>query len=102
MLSLSLFEPYHKMASTSSAPPTTMLAGTVESILTPGTNPGLVRAMNVTFGALFVVLSGMVWLTGANGHVIVLLLLSMFSFGSITWYASLVRICGKNDARAGN
>ncbi len=62
-----------------------ILDDVVTSITAPGTNRGLIIAMNTSFGALFIVLGGMVWLTGGNKHVLVLLGLSMASLGSMTW-----------------
>lgn len=63
-----------------------ILSEVVSSIWTPGTNSGLIKAMNYSFYALFVTLFGMVLLTGGNIHVCALLTLSIGLFASIKWY----------------
>ena len=60
----------------------------VESIWTPGTNTGLIKAMNASFYALFATLLIMLFLTSGNGHVWALLGLSLGLFASIKWCVS--------------
>ncbi|GAA6004405.1 hypothetical protein JCM10207_000712 [Rhodosporidiobolus poonsookiae] len=72
-----------------------MLADVVSSVFTPGTNPGLVRAMNYSFYALFVTLAGMLALTGGSVHVLALLVLSVALFASIRWF--LVQIAEEEE-----
>lgn len=67
-------------------PQPSVLTDVVSSIMEPGTNRGLIVAMNASFAGLFIVLLGMIWLTGGNVHVLVLFGLSIASFGSMTWY----------------
>lgn len=62
-----------------------MLADIVDSIFTPGTNSGLIRAMDMSFYALFAVLVVMVVLTRGNGHICALFALSVGLFASIKW-----------------
>lgn len=57
----------------------------VNSIFTPGTNSGLVAAMNYSFFALFATLFGMLVLTRGNGHVLAMLGLSVALWASIRW-----------------
>ncbi|GAA5991990.1 hypothetical protein JCM10908_000685 [Rhodotorula pacifica] len=73
-------------ASTPSLPSRSMLGDIIDSIFTPGTNSGLIRAMEMSFYALFVVLAGMVVLTRGNGHVCALFALSIGLFASIKWF----------------
>ncbi|GAA5866357.1 hypothetical protein JCM3774_006630 [Rhodotorula dairenensis] len=75
--------------------PRSMLADIVDSIFTPGTNSGLIRAMDMSFYALFVVLATMVVLTRGNGHVCALFALSVGLFVSIKWF--LVQIAESEE-----
>ncbi|GAA6047819.1 hypothetical protein JCM3770_004658 [Rhodotorula araucariae] len=63
----------------------------VDSIFTPGTNSGLLRAMNASFYALFATLFGMVVLTRGNGHVCALLALSVALWASIKWFLAQIK-----------
>lgn len=62
-----------------------MLGDIVDSIFTPGTNSGLIRAMDMSFYALFVTLAALVVMTRGNGHVCALFALSIGLFVSIKW-----------------
>lgn len=75
-------------ATTRQSQPRSMLADIIDSIFTPGTNSGLIRAMDMSFYALFVVLATMVVLTRGNGHVCALFALSVGLFASIKWCVS--------------
>ncbi|GAA5995141.1 Pkr1p [Rhodotorula paludigena] len=66
------------------------LKDVVNSIFTPGTNSGLLRAMNASFYALFATLFGLVVLTRANVHVCALLALSIALFASIKWFLAQI------------
>lgn len=57
----------------------------VDSIFTPGTNEGLLRAMNWSFYALFATLSALLVATRGNVHVVALLTLSVALWASIKW-----------------
>lgn len=57
----------------------------VMSVFEPGTNSGLIRAMNYSFYSLFVTLLLMVYGTKGNVHVCALLVLSVGLFLSIKW-----------------
>ena len=57
----------------------------VDSVFTPGTNAGLIKAMSYSFYALFATLATLVYATGGNVHVCLLLLLSVALFASIKW-----------------
>lgn len=57
----------------------------VDSIFTPGTNEGLIKAMSWSFYALFATLASLVYATEGNIHVCFLLALSVALFGSIRW-----------------
>jgi hypothetical protein len=72
-------------ASTAKPQSRSMLADIVDSIFTPGTNSGLIRAMDMSFYALFAVLVVMVVLTRGNGHICALFALSVGLFASIKW-----------------
>ncbi|KAL8284261.1 hypothetical protein RQP46_005010 [Phenoliferia psychrophenolica] len=74
-----------------------VLSDVVESIWTPGTNTGLIKAMNASFYALFATLVVMLFLTGGNGHVWALLGLSLGLFLSIKWF--LVQISDVEESR---
>lgn len=75
-------------AAPSSAPRArSMLGDIIDSIFTPGTNSGLIRAMEMSFYALFATLLGLVVLTRGNGHVCALFGLSVGLFASIKWCA---------------
>ncbi|KAM0756028.1 hypothetical protein T439DRAFT_351757 [Meredithblackwellia eburnea MCA 4105] len=63
-----------------------ILQDVLESIWTPGTNTGLIKAMNYSFYSLFIVLFGMVFLTNFNLHVCALLTLSVGLFFSLKWF----------------
>ncbi|KWU46683.1 hypothetical protein RHOSPDRAFT_31499 [Rhodotorula sp. JG-1b] len=73
-------------ASTAKPQSRSMLADIVDSIFTPGTNSGLIRAMDMSFYALFAVLVVMVVLTRGNGHICALFALSVGLFASIKWF----------------
>lgn len=66
-------------------PPPSLFQDIISSIFTPGTNTGLIQAMNYSFYALFVTLLGMLWLTSGNLHVCALLALSVGLFVSVKW-----------------
>lgn len=57
----------------------------LDSLWQPGLNTPMRRAMDISFYALFVVLSILVFLTSGNVHVIALLCLSVGLFFSIRW-----------------
>lgn len=57
----------------------------VDSIFTPGTNQGLLRAMNASFYALFATLAALLVATRGNVHVVALLTLSVALWASIKW-----------------
>ncbi|KAI8365900.1 uncharacterized protein BYT42DRAFT_618353 [Radiomyces spectabilis] len=59
----------------------------VKSIMTPGyTARGVITLMFYAFYALFATLFLLIFLTGGNGHVVALLLLSLCLFFIIKWY----------------
>ncbi|KAK4702544.1 hypothetical protein P7C70_g3676, partial [Phenoliferia sp. Uapishka_3] len=68
-----------------------VLSDVVDSIFTPGTNPGLLQAMNASFYALFFTLFVMLFLTSGNLHVWALFGLSLGLFGSIKWFLVQIR-----------
>lgn len=70
----------------STATDPSILSDVVSSVFEPGTNKGLIAAMQISFALLFVVLSAMLWLTSLNIHVMVMFGLSLASFASMTWY----------------
>ncbi|BGP52843.1 hypothetical protein JCM8202_003924 [Rhodotorula sphaerocarpa] len=83
-------------AAPSSAPRVrSMLGDIIDSIFTPGTNSGLIRAMEMSFYALFATLLGLVVLTRGNGHVCALFGLSVGLFASIKWF--LVQIADAEE-----
>lgn len=57
----------------------------VMSVFEPGTNTGLIKAMNFSFYALFATLLCMIVGTGGNVHVCALFALSVGLFLSIKW-----------------
>ncbi|TNY19775.1 ER protein Pkr1-domain-containing protein [Rhodotorula diobovata] len=62
----------------------------VDSIFTPGTNEGLLRAMNWSFYALFATLSALLVATRGNVHVVALLTLSVALWASIKWFLAQI------------
>ncbi|CAO3634057.1 unnamed protein product [Cunninghamella blakesleeana] len=71
----------------------------ITSIMTPGyTATGVIKIMFYAFYALFATLFGMVIITGGNGHVIALFLLSICLFIAIQWFiAEMDRIKHENN-----
>jgi len=65
--------------------PTLSAPQVVDSIFTPGTNAGLIKAMSFSFYALFATLATLVYATEGNLHVCALLALSVALYGSIRW-----------------
>ena len=72
--------------------PTSIMASivndVVSSIWTPGTNPGLITAMNASFYGLFATLFALILATNFNLHVVALLGVSIALFASIKWSAT--------------
>jgi len=62
-----------------------MLNDVVSSIFTPGTNPGLLRAIDFTFYALFATLVLLLVVSDFNLHVVILLFLAVCLFVSLKW-----------------
>ena len=62
-----------------------MLTNVVKSILEPGTNPDLVRFVNIIFLALVLVTLVLAVILGANIHLIVLLVLSTCLLVAVNW-----------------
>ncbi|GAA5915746.1 hypothetical protein JCM8208_005658 [Rhodotorula glutinis] len=62
----------------------------VDSIFTPGTNQGLLRAMNASFYALFATLAALLVATRGNVHVVALLTLSVALWASIKWFLAQI------------
>lgn len=56
-----------------------------DSLFQPGLNTPMRRAMDVCFYALFVVLSGLAYVTGGNIHVFALLTLALGLFLAVHW-----------------
>ncbi|KAI9018693.1 hypothetical protein CLU79DRAFT_759888 [Phycomyces nitens] len=72
----------------------------IRSIMTPGyTATGVIKLMFYAFYALFATLAGMVVITGGNGHVIALLLLSLCLFFTIRWFVAEMEQIKKNEAK---
>ncbi|KAI9227046.1 MAG: ER protein Pkr1-domain-containing protein, partial [Piptocephalis tieghemiana] len=63
-----------------------MLEQVISSIFTPGTNPGLVKATNRAFMALFASLLFLLAVSGGNLHVVALLVIAGCLYGSIQWF----------------
>jgi len=77
----------------------------VNSIFEPGTNQGLLRAMNASFYALFATLAALLVATRGNVHVVALLTLSVALWASIKWcvlaLASLARALARSQLTRG-
>ncbi|KAI9499354.1 hypothetical protein BDB00DRAFT_796462 [Zychaea mexicana] len=73
----------------------------VQSIMTPGyTAKGVIKLMFYAFYVLFATLAAMVVVTGFNGHVIALLLLSICLFLTIRWFiAEMERVKAQEQAK---
>ncbi|KAL0075064.1 hypothetical protein J3Q64DRAFT_1776513 [Phycomyces blakesleeanus] len=70
----------------------------IRSIMTPGyTAKGVIKLMFYAFYALFATLAAMVVITGGNGHVIALLLLSLCLFFTIRWFVAEMEQIKKNE-----
>ncbi|KAG0179568.1 hypothetical protein DFQ29_001918 [Apophysomyces sp. BC1021] len=77
--------------------PEGLVADIVQSIMTPGHTPkGVIQLMFYAFYALFVTLGIMVVMTGFNGHVIALLLLSLCLFLTIRWFVAEMERMDRN------
>ena len=66
--------------------------GFLESAFTPGVHASLVRALNVVFAVIFVLLLIVMIIIGLNIHVCVFFVLSLLLFGSLHWYSSRLLI----------
>lgn len=61
------------------------LEGVWESVFHEGVNTPTHRVMNLAFYGLFITLVGLLLVSGSNGHVMALLLLSVGLFVSVNW-----------------
>jgi hypothetical protein len=78
--------------------PDGMFDGIVESINTPGVNPGVIKAGYVIFGALIFFDMILFIALGPSIHVLVLFLLSVGVFGSMQWFiGELVQAQDEHD-----
>ena len=72
-------------------PPATFLDTVLQSILTPGTGPGLVAAINGALLVLLALLGGMAAAGEGDGHTAVMAALALGLLASVNWFISLVR-----------
>ncbi|KAF9202269.1 hypothetical protein BGZ49_007553 [Haplosporangium sp. Z 27] len=66
--------------------PKDMVGGVFSSIFEKGVNPGLIKAMNLVFVALFLSLGFLIFASGGNGHAIALTGIAVALFGSVQWF----------------
>lgn len=77
--------------------PDGILDGIMESIHTPGVNPGLIKAGWIVFIILFLFDVGLLIGLGPNLHVAIMFFLTCGVFGSLQWYITM--LCELQDER---
>jgi ER protein Pkr1 len=77
--------PLQEAITAGNKPGASFLDAIFSSLFQPGLNAPLHNLMNFTFFALFLVLFVLVFLTGGNIHVIVLLTISIGLWASVNW-----------------
>ncbi|WVO18512.1 hypothetical protein L204_106231 [Cryptococcus depauperatus] len=69
-----------------------------KSVFEPGVNPAVVMAMNLCFFLLVLTLIGLAILTQGNRHVLLLIGMTTFLWGSMVWFvAELTRLQSRPD-----
>ncbi|OLY80281.1 hypothetical protein AYI68_g4240 [Smittium mucronatum] len=76
------------MSTTDNPAPTSTMGDVIDSIFSGGVNQGVMKVLNLTFMALFLVLLTLLYLTGPNIYLVSVMVINAFLFTMIQYLVS--------------